>query len=176
MGRPSVSCFLLCSEWVDTSAFLIPCRSPFSYGTGLSQMLADEEYEEEIDDHGEEAPMTFEKFAEETEKLIEQAEDERKETEAILRAPPNANFLEGTEEDYPTERVENSIERGIIASDAFEDMIMELAEGEKEREGSDEGEDNGATEIISHAEIDVLQMDDFEGDTLDAQPINNDDE
>merc|ERR1712085_103739 len=64
--------------------------------TSLSQMLADEEYEETMEEEVE-TPMTFEKFAEETEKLIEQAEDERKDTEAIMNAPPNANFLEAGE-------------------------------------------------------------------------------
>ena len=73
----------------------------------LSQMLADEEYEEWTEEEGkgpitiylshltnikgstniqlhrplDEAPMTFERFAEETVQLIEQAEDERRETE-----------------------------------------------------------------------------------------------
>ena len=63
----------------------------------LSQMLADEEYEEIVEEE-DEAPMTFEKFAEETVNLIEQAEDERRETEAILSAPPGANYLDEDEE------------------------------------------------------------------------------
>lgn len=108
----------------------------------LSQMLADEEYEEAIEPE-EEAPMTFEQFAEETEKLIEQAEDERKETEAIMNAPPNANFLEADED------IEDSaVEKSIVSSDKFEEMILSLAEEE-------------GNEIITDEDIDVLEMDDF---------------
>ncbi|KAL7532202.1 hypothetical protein ACHAXR_004485, partial [Thalassiosira sp. AJA248-18] len=114
----------------------------------LSQMLADEEYEETVDQEVE-APMTFERFAEETEKLIEQAEDERKETEAIMNAPPNANFLEADDEDGTS-----GVEKGVVASDAFEEMIFSLAEGE----GTD-AEYDIAKEIISDAEIGVLEMD-----------------
>lgn len=111
----------------------------------LSQMLADEEYEETIEPE-EEVPMTFEQFAEETEKMIEEAEDERKETEAIMNAPPNANFLEPDED-----QEDSAVESSILASDKFEEMVMSIAE-----------DNDVAEEIISDEDIDVLEMDDFE--------------
>jgi len=119
----------------------------------LSQMLADEEYYEALDDETE-TPMTYEQFAEETEKLIEQAEDERKETEAIMNAPPNANFLvDGEDSPEETSAVENS----ILGSDAFEDMITSLADPE-----------DNAQDIISDREIDVLGLDNegYQGDDI----------
>jgi hypothetical protein len=119
--------------------------------TSLSQMLADEEYEETMEEEVE-TPMTFEKFAEETEKLIEQAEDERKETEAIMNAPPNANFLEAGEDDADI----SAVEKSIVESDKFQEMVLSLAEANEEEEN--------AEEIISDEEIGVLEMDDFPDD------------
>jgi len=119
----------------------------------LSQMLADEEYEETMDEEAE-TPMTFEQFAEETEKLIEQAEDEREETEAIMNAPPFASFLEGDEEDLDAT---SAVEKSVVASDKFTEMIMSLTEGE----GGDLEEEE---ETISDEEIGVLEMDDFSED------------
>ena len=116
----------------------------------LSQMLAEEEYEEKMDEE-DETPMTFEQFAEETEKLIEQAEDERKETEAIMNAPPNADFLEG-DEDFDS----SAVEKSVVASDKFKEMIMSLADGNEEEENAEES--------ISDEEIGVLEMDDFPED------------
>lgn len=92
----------------------------------LSQILANEEYE--VLDEKVEIPMTFERFAEETEKLIEQAEDERKETEAIMNAPPNAEFVEAVK-DSPTGNY--MIEKSIAASDKFEDLILSLSQSNK---------------------------------------------
>jgi hypothetical protein len=56
----------------------------------LSEMLADEEWE---DDDPEEAaePISFEDFAKQVEDLREAARDEKLETEAILKAPPGAD-------------------------------------------------------------------------------------
>jgi len=80
----------------------------------LSQMLADEEYEEIVEEE-DEVPMTFEKFAEETVNLIEQAEDERRETEAILSAPPGANYLDEDEElDASSDNTEEAFADGKI--------------------------------------------------------------
>jgi len=119
----------------------------------LSQMLADEEYEETMEEEAE-TPMTFEQFAEETEKLIEQAEDEREETEAIMNAPPFANFLEGDEEDLDAS---SAVEKSVVASDKFKEMIMSLSEGEDEDLEEEE-------ETISDEEIGVLEMDGFSED------------
>ncbi len=90
----------------------------------LSQILADEIYEEAIDE-GVDTPMTFERFVEETEMLIEQAEFERKETEAIMKAPPNAAFLD-TLEDPPT--VSSVIDEAVVSSAKFEEIILSLSE------------------------------------------------
>lgn len=62
----------------------------------LSQLLADEEWEEEIEDT---EPMTFEDFSKQVVEQIEKAEDERLETEAILSAPFGASTLQEEEEE-----------------------------------------------------------------------------
>jgi hypothetical protein len=90
----------------------------------LSQILADEIYEEATDEEAA-TPMTFERFVEETEMLIEQAEVERKETEAIMKAPPNAAFLE-TLEDSPTSS--SAIEEAVVSSTEFEGILLSLSE------------------------------------------------
>ena len=89
----------------------------------LSQILADEEYNEAMDEE-DAAPMTFERFTEETEKLIEQAEVERKETEAILKAPPNAAFLE-SDEYSPSATI--VLEETVAPSDKLEEIILTLS-------------------------------------------------
>lgn len=136
----------------------------------LSQMLADEDYEEDDED---EPPMTFEKFAEETVQLIEQAEDERRETEAILSAPPNANFLEeDTDSEYSPDP--NEAFAAVAESDEFEELISSLT-GESDIEPpspthwasllvdpSSASLDDGANDVpMSDKDIDVLEMDDL---------------
>ena len=113
----------------------------------LSQILADEVYDEMLDEKHE-IPMTFERFAEETEKLIEQAEDERKETEAIMNAPPNASFLEAVKDS--TTNIA-AVEKSIAASDKFEEMILSLTQ-------SDEVDD---VAVVPDTDLDVLEMDNF---------------
>ena len=115
----------------------------------LSQILADEEYEETMEEKGD-IPMTFERFAEETEKLIEQAEDERKETEAIMNAPPNAEFLEAVK-DSPIGI--SAVERSIAASDKFEEMILSLAQSNEV--------DEVVSTIVPETDLDILDMDSF---------------
>ena len=137
----------------------------------LSQMLADEDYEE--DDHEDEPPMTFEKFAEETVQLIEQAEDERRETEAILSAPPNANFLEeDTDSEYSPDPQEAFA--AVAESDEFEELISSLTEesdivppsathwASLLVDPSSSSLEDGANDVpISDKDIDVLEMDDL---------------
>ena len=144
----------------------------------LSQMLADEEYEEEADEEEDETPMTFEQFAEETEKLIEEYEDERKETEAIMRAPPAAEFLVEADDVQPSDVFESvadsdefnemllsmadgeeepsDVFQSVADSDEFNEMLMSMAEGVGEEEAEAEAE-----EIVSAEDIDVLAMDDI---------------
>ncbi|KAL7439296.1 hypothetical protein ACHAXM_009830 [Skeletonema potamos] len=124
----------------------------------LSMMLADEVYEEEIEEEEDATPMTFEEFVDETEKLIEQAEDERKETEAILNAPPNANFLD--KDSSQSVSLEASYEQ-VAASNQFEEMLIKMGADETikiaaEKSGDAE-EDDG--KIVSVTDIDVLEMD-----------------
>mmetsp|Transcript_20063 Transcript_20063/g.34193 ORF Transcript_20063/g.34193 Transcript_20063/m.34193 type:complete len:1260 (+) Transcript_20063:141-3920(+) len=161
----------------------------------LSMMLADEEYEEEIEEEEDTAPMTFEEFVDETEKLIEQAEDERKETEAIMNAPPNADFLDDDEDDEdmsPSTSLE-SYEQ-VAASDEFEEMLikmgadestdsnwsddilMKIAGEDREEDRAGAADANGESKIVSVADIDVLEMDtlDMEEDSdLTAGSIDN---
>ena len=138
----------------------------------LSMMLADEEYEEEMEEDESATPMTFEEFVGETEKLIEQAEDERKETEAIMNAPPGANFLDDDEEDTSQStqlELEASYEQ-VAASEEFEEMLMkmgadETADGNWSDEilmkmtAEDSAVDDDESKIVSVSDIDVLEMD-----------------
>jgi hypothetical protein len=97
----------------------------------LSQILADEEYEEIIEEEDDAVtPITIERFVEETEKLIEQAEIERKETEAILKAPPLAEFVTTDEDSSYT--VASAIEEAVAISDRFEEIILSMSTGENE--------------------------------------------
>eukprot|EP00804_Cyclotella_cryptica_P016181 CCRYP_005696-RB/>CCRYP_005696-RB protein AED:0.45 eAED:0.45 QI:0/-1/0/1/-1/0/1/0/135 len=115
-------------------------------------MLADEEYEEERKDE-EEQPMTFEQFAMETENLIQMVEEERKETEAILNAPPNANFLEEENEDSVDTSVSLEDTFNIVASsEKFEEMVMSLSQGE-----GVPGENENRTKLDD--DISILEMD-----------------
>lgn len=133
----------------------------------LSMMLADEEYEEEMEEEENVTPMTFEEFAEETEKLIEQVLDERKETEAIMNAPPNADFL--VEKDISqTASLAASFEE-VAASDEFEEMLMKMGAddnmlmkiADEKRENGPSADDN-ESKIVSDIDIDVLEMDSSE--------------
>lgn len=138
----------------------------------LSQMLADEEYEEWMEEE-DEAPMTFERFAEETVQLIEQAEDERRETEAIMSAPPNANYLE-EEEDYEVATPEDLEEAftDVASSEEFSDLITSLSEDNEDLELSDpdhwtslfESSKSDEDGIVSDEDIDVLNLDEEESE------------
>ncbi|KAL7520735.1 hypothetical protein ACHAWX_005445 [Stephanocyclus meneghinianus] len=104
--------------------------SPDGKEIRLSMMLADEEYEEERHDE-EYKPMTFEQFAMETENLIQMVEEERKETEAIMNAPPNANFLEEADEvEGDTHASLQDTFDMVASSEKFEEMVMSLSQGE----------------------------------------------
>ena len=136
----------------------------------LSMMLADEEYEEEMEEEENSAPMTFEEFVDETEKLIEQAEDERKETEAIMNAPPAANFVDEDEEDKSQPvSLEASYEQ-VASSDEFGEMLIKMGADESlmkitaESDDRDENlvgdeDDSDESNIVSVSDIDVLEMD-----------------
>lgn len=91
----------------------------------LSQILANEEYEEALlEEEGAVTSMTFARFVEETERLLEQAEVEKMETDAIMKAPPNAEFVNS--DDHPS-IVASAIEDTVASSDKFEDMILSLS-------------------------------------------------
>jgi len=122
----------------------------------LSMMLADEEYEEAMEPDEDKGPMTLEQFAKETAELIEQAEDERKETEAILNAPPNANFLEADED--LNEKAISAIEDSIAQSDELEKIIVSHSE-QVDPDGVNSSED-----FISDDDIEFLEMDDVNYD------------
>jgi hypothetical protein len=126
--------------------------SPDGKEIRLSMMLADEEYEEEKKDE-EEQPMTFEQFAIETENLIQMVEEERKETEAILNAPPNANFLEEADEDEgdTTASLQDTFDI-VASSEKFEEMVLSLSQGE-----GIPGENENRTN--QDDDISVLEMD-----------------
>jgi hypothetical protein len=145
----------------------------------LSMMLADEEYEEEYEEEEDASPMTFEEFAEETEKLIEQAEEERLETEAIMNAPPNAEFLNGDDNinqnaSLDASSLEASYEQ-VASSDQFEELLMKMEneDGESwpdqmlmnivdEKNEDVDIADNDESKIVSESDISVLEMDEDE--------------
>lgn len=137
----------------------------------LSQILADEEYEETMEEKVED-PMTIERFAEETEKLIEQAEDERKETEAIMNAPPNADFVLEAVKDTPS--VSSAVEKSIATSDKFEEMILSLVQS------NEVDEEVAPTVLVPEIDLDALEMDVFpdttESGTVRLAPNNTDHE
>jgi hypothetical protein len=99
----------------------------------LSQILADEEYDEVMEEEDDAiTPMTIERFVEETEKLIEQAEVERKETEAILNAPPNAEFVITEENLSSSTVVSSAVEEAVATSNKFEEIILSMSAGEND--------------------------------------------
>ena len=123
--------------------------------------------------------MTFEEFVDETEKLIEQAEDERKETEAIMNAPPNADFLDEEDGDKKEAKSPASLEsyEQVAASDEFEEMLMKMGGADETSEGNwsddilmkiaaeDREEDIAGADDdddVSVSDIDVLEMDTLE--------------
>jgi predicted membrane chloride channel (bestrophin family) len=145
----------------------------------LSMMLADEEYEEEYEEEEDASPMTFEEFAEETEKLIEQAEEERLETEAIMNAPPNADFLnEDDDINQNTSLDASSLEASyeqVASSEQFEELLMKMEneDGESwpdqmlmnivdEKNEDVDIADNDESKIVSESDISVLEMDEDE--------------
>jgi hypothetical protein len=145
----------------------------------LSMMLADEEYEEEYEEEEDASPMTFEEFAEETEKLIEQAEEERLETEAIMNAPPNAEFLNEDDDinqnaSLDASSLEASYEQ-VASSDQFEELLMKMENEDVESwpdqmlmnivdEKNEDVDiaDNDESKIVSESDISVLEMDEDE--------------
>ena len=145
----------------------------------LSMMLADEEYEEEYEEEEDASPMTFEEFAEETEKLIEQAEEERLETEAIMNAPPNADFLNEDDDinqnaSLDASSLEASYEQ-VASSDQFEELLMKMENEDGESwpdqmlmnivdEQSEDVDitDNDESKTVSESDISVLEMDEDE--------------
>ncbi len=131
----------------------------------LSMMLADEEYEEELEVEDDSIPMTFEQFAIETESLILQAEEERKEEEMIMNAPPNANFLDDDETsgDSSSSTMEETF-AAVAASDKFEEMVMSLTQGQ--------GMEDVDEILMSESDMDVLDMDEEEID----EKLNNEDD
>jgi hypothetical protein len=122
----------------------------------LSMMLADEVYEEEMEQEEEKEPMTVEQFVTETENMIQMVEDERKETEAILAAPPGADApseFDETNTDGNLNMPSENIIAAVAASEEFEKMVQTLSQ-------SDEGDAGGEGGL--NAEIDefaILEMD-----------------
>lgn len=99
----------------------------------LSMMLADEEYEEENQEEQDREPMSYEQFALETENMIQMVEDERKETEAILAAPPGADApaeLDETEEtfDQSSDSTSTELDDMVASSKEFNEMVNSLSQ------------------------------------------------
>jgi hypothetical protein len=108
----------------------------------LSQIFANEEYNEAMDKEAA-MLMMFEQFMEETEKLIELVEVERKKTEAILKAPPNAAFLESDK--YSPVVTSVVIEETVASSDKLE-AIISLSE----ENGSDDDTNKSLTDAYQN--------------------------
>ena len=117
----------------------------------LSMMLADEEYEEEGLEDREDEPMTYEQFALETENMIQMVEDERKETEAIMKAAPGADAPSEFDEiidESSSFSLENIAE--VASSEEFDEMVMSLSQARSDSSGEDTLEDE---------DFSVLEMD-----------------
>lgn len=117
----------------------------------LSMMLADEEYEEEGLEDREDEPMTYEQFALETENMIQMVEDERKETEAIMKAAPGADApseFDEIIEESSSFSLENIAE--VASSEEFDEMVMSLSQARFDSSGEDTLEDE---------DFSVLEMD-----------------
>jgi hypothetical protein len=126
----------------------------------LSMMLADEEYDEEQQDEEELQPMTYEQFALETENMIQAVEEERKETELILNAPPNANFLEESaeESEVSSASLEDTF-AAVAASEKFEEMVMSLSQGEGLLDGANIDGEGVPMMSYDKDDMSILEMD-----------------
>ncbi|KAL3787940.1 hypothetical protein ACHAWO_001089 [Cyclotella atomus] len=123
----------------------------------LSMMLADEVYEEEIDREIEKEPMTVEQFVMETENMIQRVEDERKETKAILAAPPGADApseFDETDTDEDLALPSENIFDAVAASEEFEKMLQTLSQSD-EVDANAEGGSNDDIDDIAVLEMDV---------------------
>lgn len=90
----------------------------------LSQMLADEVWEEE-ESLVEEQPITYEEYVSQVEEIMESQEKERLETEAIMNAGPLANYLEGIDDEDDNEEEEDDISLKELEMDVVADWEKE---------------------------------------------------
>ena len=151
-------------------------------------MLADEEWAGE--ESQEDKIVTYEQFAEETEKMIEKFSDEMKETgkkekgempkclvssfytnivnldppEAIMAAQPNAYSLETDDED-DSSKLKEEIFETVAASDEFTEMVKQFSGDVEVAEILDgDKRKDVISDTISDAEIDFLEMDEEDDD------------
>ena len=119
----------------------------------LSEMLADELWEEEMEPEIA-APMTLEEYSKQATEIREKAEDEFLETEAILKAPPGASTIDVDNLEEVTVDRNNKLTASSETA-AVAEAVMELAEKEAEKaEGIIENRP-----AIDDDVLDVLDMD-----------------
>jgi hypothetical protein len=112
----------------------------------LSQLLADEEWEEELEPVVSE-PITFQDYTNQVAEILEAEQEERLETEAILNAPPGADMLPELEDQQD------------------EDTLLVGA-------NSTETEDGFADNDMDALEMDALEMD-AEDDVISDQDMDS---
>jgi hypothetical protein len=119
----------------------------------LSQMLADEEWEVLEADPDDTAPMTLEEYKEEVEKIMVQAEEELRETEAILLSKPGNDPLGWDYDDELLSPMSNTTEtedgeEQVDDEDFLDDADLEALE-------MDEDEDNEINDDFDPQALDV---------------------
>lgn len=124
----------------------------------LSQFLADEEWEGEVPPV-EMAPLTYEDYTEQVEKIMEAAKEEMLETEAILMARPGADPLGW---DYDEELLAPTTE-------GDNDESEETKAGEVEVEGLEVLEMDMTKEEIAAAEAEALKAESLEAEEESAE-------
>lgn len=101
------------SKSLTTSDSDEPWRDDMMAGDGkeprLSQLLADEVWEEELEPVVMMEPVTFEDYTKQVAEILEAEQEERLETEAIMNAAPGADMLDLPDEDGDTLLVATNI-------------------------------------------------------------------
>ena len=111
----------------------------------LSEMLADEDWDDDEPVEASVEPITYEDFAKQVQDLREAARDEKLETEAILQAPPGA--------------------------DSWDDPHFDRRQKEKEEDAIDDAEDDDSLEALEMDSEDLLDSEESEVSDLEEEGL-----
>lgn len=121
----------------------------------LSQMLADEVYEEASEPRPPMEPLTFEDYTRQVAEVLEAEQEELRETAAILNAPPGADMVEDPVQNGDDSYYEKEIEDDIDTDN--------LSSSEKDSTVADEGASTAGTNDAGS----IAMMDEDLGDDFD---------